>query len=95
MGLTYTLGYHLSRLIARTLFRFRVYGREHIIEEGGAILAMNHESYLDPPLAGISSRRPIYYLARKTLLDWPIIGRRGVARANDHRRAACGENRAA
>ena len=38
------------------------------------ILAMNHESYLDPPLAGIACRREIYYLARKTLLEWPILG---------------------
>ena len=35
---------------------------------------MNHESYLDPPLAGIACRREIHYLARKTLLDWPLLG---------------------
>jgi 1-acyl-sn-glycerol-3-phosphate acyltransferase len=35
---------------------------------------MNDESYLDPPLAGIACRREIYFLARKTLLDWPLIG---------------------
>ena len=75
MGLTYTLGYNLSKLIAKTLFGFRVYGRERIIEEGGCLLAMNHESFLDPPFAGICCRRQIHYLARKTLLDWPVVGR--------------------
>jgi 1-acyl-sn-glycerol-3-phosphate acyltransferase len=45
-----------------------------MIEEGGAILAMNHQSYLDPPLAGIACRREIYFLARKSLLRWPVIG---------------------
>jgi 1-acyl-sn-glycerol-3-phosphate acyltransferase len=74
VGLTYSFGYHLSKLIAKTVFGFRVYGQQHIIESGGAILAMNHESYLDPPLAGISCRRQIYYLARKTLLEWPVLG---------------------
>jgi 1-acyl-sn-glycerol-3-phosphate acyltransferase len=44
------------------------------MEDGGCLLAMNHQSYLDPPLAGISCRREIHYLARKTLLDWPILG---------------------
>ena len=34
-------------------FRFRVLHQERLIEEGPVILAMNHESYLDPPLAGI------------------------------------------
>jgi 1-acyl-sn-glycerol-3-phosphate acyltransferase len=74
VGLTYSFGYSFSKLVAKTLFGFRVYGRENIIEEGGAILAMNHESYLDPPLAGIACRRQIYYLARKTLLQWPVLG---------------------
>jgi 1-acyl-sn-glycerol-3-phosphate acyltransferase len=73
MGLTYAIGYRLTGLVAAA-FRFRVYGRENIIEEGGCLLAMNHESYLDPPFAGLCCRRQIHYLARKTLLDWPIIG---------------------
>lgn len=74
MGLTYAFHKNLARLIARTCFAFRTVHRERIIEEGGAILAMNHQSYLDPPLAGISCRREIHYLARKTLLDWPLLG---------------------
>lgn len=66
--------YHLTRLVARLFFRFRVVHRERIIQEGPVILAMNHQSYLDPPLAGIGSRRAIYFLARKTLLDIPVFG---------------------
>ena len=45
--------YHLTRLIARVFFRFRVIRSERVIEDGPVILAMNHESYLDPPFAGI------------------------------------------
>jgi 1-acyl-sn-glycerol-3-phosphate acyltransferase len=74
MTFWYLLGYSLSRGIAKTLFRYRVIGAENIIEEGPAIFAANHASFLDPPLAGIASRRGIHYLARKTLLDWPILG---------------------
>ena len=74
MGGWYRFGYRTSQVIAKSLFAFKVVHRERIIEEGGAILAMNHESYLDPPLAGIACKRQIYYLARKTLLKWPILG---------------------
>jgi 1-acyl-sn-glycerol-3-phosphate acyltransferase len=66
--------YHLTRLIARVFFRFRVLYRERLIQEGPVILAMNHESYLDPPFAGIACRRAIYFLARKSLLDVPVLG---------------------
>ncbi len=74
MGVHYQFGYRLAQFLSRTFFDFRVIHRERIIEEGGAILAMNHESYLDPPLAGIACHREIHYLARKTLLEWPILG---------------------
>jgi 1-acyl-sn-glycerol-3-phosphate acyltransferase len=74
MGVHYQFGYQLSRFFARTLFDFRVIHRERIIEHGAAILAMNHQSYLDPPLAGLASHREIYFLARKTLLRWPVVG---------------------
>jgi 1-acyl-sn-glycerol-3-phosphate acyltransferase len=74
MGGWYRFGYLSSQVLAKALFSFKVVHRERIIEEGGAILAMNHESYLDPPLAGIACRRELHYLARKTLKEWPILG---------------------
>ena len=66
--------YHLTRLVARVFFRFRVVHPERVIQEGPVILAMNHESYLDPPFAGIGCRRAIYFLARKSLLEVPLLG---------------------
>jgi 1-acyl-sn-glycerol-3-phosphate acyltransferase len=70
----YRTGYQLSKAIARLLFSFRVVHPERIIEEGGVILAMNHQSFVDPPLAGICCKRAIHFLARKSLLDWPLLG---------------------
>ncbi len=70
----YWLGYHLSRLIGRLFFRLRVIHRERMIQTGPVILAMNHQSYLDPPLAGITCDRAIYFLARRTLVEVPLLG---------------------
>src|SRR5881397_1387473 len=75
MNFYYCIGYHLSRLAGRLFFRFRVIHRERMIQSGSAILAMNHQSYLDPPLAGITCDRAIYFLARRTLLNVPLLGR--------------------
>jgi 1-acyl-sn-glycerol-3-phosphate acyltransferase len=74
MTFWYLLGYSLSKALAKTLFNYRVLGAENMIEEGPCIIAANHCSYLDPPLVGIACRRAIHYLARKTLLDWPVLG---------------------
>jgi 1-acyl-sn-glycerol-3-phosphate acyltransferase len=74
MNFYYWLGYHFSRLVGRLFFRFRVVQRERMIQKGPVILAMNHQSYLDPPLAGITCDRAIYFLARKTLLAAPLLG---------------------
>ncbi|MEP6808869.1 MAG: lysophospholipid acyltransferase family protein, partial [Chthoniobacterales bacterium] len=71
----YWSGHYLSMALARIFFRFRVQNREHRILQGPVIVAMNHESYLDPPLAGVASGREMYFLARKNLLDWPVLGR--------------------
>jgi 1-acyl-sn-glycerol-3-phosphate acyltransferase len=70
----YWLGYHLSRILAKIFFRFRILHRERMIQTGPVILASNHQSYFDPPLAGNVSDRPIYFLARRSLLNVPVLG---------------------
>ncbi|MBM3857560.1 MAG: 1-acyl-sn-glycerol-3-phosphate acyltransferase [Verrucomicrobia bacterium] len=75
MTFIYYFFYTLSKIIARTFFHFRVVHPERMIESGPLILAMNHQSYFDPPLAGICSKRAVYYLARKTLSSLPFFGR--------------------
>jgi 1-acyl-sn-glycerol-3-phosphate acyltransferase len=74
MNAYYRLGYHFSRLIARLFFRFRVIHQERMIQSGPVILAMNHQSFLDPPLAGVTCDRAIYFLARRTLMEVPLLG---------------------
>jgi 1-acyl-sn-glycerol-3-phosphate acyltransferase len=52
----------------------KIYGRENLIEDGPAIYASNHASYLDPPLVGVACRKEVFYLARKTLFEKPVLG---------------------
>ncbi len=75
MGLVYSATFALAKFTALNFFSLQVYGRENMIEEGPALLAMNHQSFLDPPFAGICCDREIHYLARKTLFDIPLVGR--------------------
>jgi 1-acyl-sn-glycerol-3-phosphate acyltransferase len=74
MNFYYWLGYSLARLLGRVLFRLRILHRDRMIQSGPVILAMNHQSYLDPPLAGTACDRAIYFLAKRSLLHAPLLG---------------------
>lgn len=71
---TYWFFLRLAQIIAKTCFSLEVIGRENFPAPGGHLLAMNHQSYLDPPLAAIACPYPIHFLARKTLMKWPLLG---------------------
>jgi len=71
----YQLGHSIFKFVGSTFFSFRVVHPEFMIDEGPAILAMNHQSYLDPPMAGITCERELYTLARDTLFKAPLMGR--------------------
>src|ERR1700693_495012 len=70
----YWCGYTLCKPVLHIGFQSRAYGQENIIEDGPAIMAANHQSYLDPPLVGITCRAELYYLARKTLFENKLFG---------------------
>ncbi len=62
-------------LMAKTFFRFRWRGREHLPHNTGALICANHQSYFDPVLVGICFPRQINFVARNTLFDVPLFGR--------------------
>jgi 1-acyl-sn-glycerol-3-phosphate acyltransferase len=74
MTIVYNIFYNLAKLLARMIFSMRVINPERMVESGPLLIAVNHSSFFDPPLAGICSRRGVFYLARKTLLKWPFFG---------------------
>jgi len=74
MTLIYNIFYTLAKFLAEFVFRRRIIHPERMIEEGPLLLAVNHSSFFDPPLAGTCSRRGVFYLARKSLLKWPFFG---------------------
>lgn len=55
-------------LIYKVFYRLRVYGAEHVTDDG-AIIAPNHASYLDPPLLAAAWPHELAFLAREGLFD--------------------------
>lgn len=61
------------RIVTTLAFDLHVYGLEHVPRYGGALLASNHQSYLDPVLLGVRLRRTVSYMARDTLFRNPAF----------------------
>jgi 1-acyl-sn-glycerol-3-phosphate acyltransferase len=55
-------------------WQVRTVGLENVPRSGGALLAANHQSYLDPPLIGAYLPREMHFMARRTLFRNPLFG---------------------
>ena len=70
----YYLGRAFFRAIFRLMGRWRICGKENVPPSGGLILAPNHVSYVDPPLAGSAIGRKVWFMAKSELFKIPILG---------------------
>lgn len=50
-----------------------VTGRHHVPRAGGCILAVNHRSFLDPPVIGAACPRRVVFMARRDLFRRPLL----------------------
>lgn len=58
-------------------FRFSITGEEHIPQDSGAVLAINHISYVDFIMAGLGPRsvnRLTRFMAKRETFDHPLTG---------------------
>ncbi len=76
-GLAHRLWYGgwrgLCQIVAITAFGIRSFGRENVPAQGGALLASNHQSFLDPMVVGLCLAREVHYLARDSLFRQPAF----------------------
>jgi 1-acyl-sn-glycerol-3-phosphate acyltransferase len=70
----WTIGKGLIGTFTRSMMRLKGYGRERVPREGGAVLAMNHFSYADPPAIGVLCPRRIVFVAKVELHGVPGFG---------------------
>lgn len=63
----------LARLFAVWFYGLRIVGRENWPPTGGGLVCANHQSYVDPPLVGLTCPRRMNYLARDSLFRVPVL----------------------
>ena len=70
----YYLGKVVFKLMFLVIYRCKSSGQENIPEDTGFIIAPNHMSFFDPPLAGCFMKQDLYFMAKQELFDVPILG---------------------
>ena len=74
MKILYYLGWSVTRVISKLIFRIKISGGENFPPSGGFILATNHISYYDPPLVGSWAPRQVYFFAKQELFKNKLFG---------------------
>jgi 1-acyl-sn-glycerol-3-phosphate acyltransferase len=62
------------QVVSTVWFRYQAAGMEQLPQQGGALLLINHQSHLDPLMAGLPLQRPVSFLARDSLFRVPLVG---------------------
>lgn len=70
----WTVGKGVFGTLAWTTARLKAYGRERVPRDGGAVLAMNHFSYMDPAAFGAACPRRIVFAAKIEAHRAPGLG---------------------
>ena len=69
----YKFARFLFGLYVRILNRYKVTGLENIVQSGPTIVYGNHSSMFDIFLLTVAFKRPIYFMAKKSLFETPVI----------------------
>lgn len=69
----YRFWHLMTALVVDQLFSLRTQGARNMPKGGPVLVVANHQSFLDPVICGLAVRRPMIYLARKTLFRNPFF----------------------
>ena len=61
------------RVWFKRLYRIKVTHAERVPTQGPVILVANHESLIDPWVLAMATRRPIRYMAKAELWNYPVV----------------------
>ncbi len=70
----YSFAKGLASIVFNPLYRVEVVGAEKIPTSGSVLICSNHINNFDPIIVGISTPRPIHFMAKEELFRVPVLG---------------------
>ncbi|MFS0863538.1 lysophospholipid acyltransferase family protein [Fredinandcohnia sp. 179-A 10B2 NHS] len=71
----YSFARGLVATILKPLYPLEITGTHHIPKDGGVLICSNHIDNLDPPIVGVTSPRPIHFMAKAEIFNVPVLGK--------------------
>lgn len=71
----YSFARSLVAIGLKPVYRIETIGKENIPAQGSVLLCANHINNLDPLLVGITSSRPVHFMAKDELFSVPLLGK--------------------
>ncbi len=71
----YSFARSVVNMIYKPLYRIETIGQENIPKEGSVLLCSNHISNFDPIVVGITTPRPVHFMAKEELFRVPLLGK--------------------
>ncbi|MGS2776233.1 lysophospholipid acyltransferase family protein [Robertmurraya sp. GLU-23] len=71
----YTFARSVVNMIYKPLYRIETIGQENIPKVGSVLLCSNHISNFDPIVVGITTPRPVHFMAKEELFRVPLLGK--------------------
>lgn len=73
--LLYSISQWILRLFYKIFYPYQIIGLDHLPSTGGMVVSPNHISNLDPPLLGLSMKRPVRFMAKEELFRISLLGK--------------------
>ncbi len=70
----YRFVWRLVWLLGKLLFGLKIHHGDRSPKEGGLLVACNHIAWLDPPMAGLSVKRELTFVAKRELFKNKLFG---------------------
>ena len=74
IDVAWTIGRKTIQPLVRAFAPFHNYGKERLPQTGGCVIAVNHFSWIDPPVVGAASPRRVSFVAKVEAHRVPGLG---------------------
>lgn len=64
----------LSKILFPLMFKLKYAGSENIPQNGGYIIACNHQNAVDPAIICAHVKKPVHFMAKQELFENPVVG---------------------